>query len=87
MVRVAGHPSGRFLGYVQVQVASRTYALRVEALPSGAEGSGAETGFFAEGVDRFGILVDGEASAAIVERTIERASADAARHISRTLLN
>jgi len=88
MVRVAGHPSGRFLGYVQVQVASRTYALRVEALPSNrTEGTGAETGFFAEGEDRLGILVDGEASADVVERTIERASVDAARHISRTLLN
>jgi hypothetical protein len=88
MTRTAGHPSGRFLGYVQLQVASRTYALRVEALPtkSGETASG-ETGFFADGVDKFGILVDGDASAAVVESTIERASAEAARHISRTLLN
>jgi len=87
-MRVAGHPSGRFLGYVQVQVASRTYSLRVEALPPNAgEGSATEAGFFAEGADRFGILVDGEASAAVVEKTIERASIEAARHISRTLLN
>jgi hypothetical protein len=88
VIRVAGHPSGRFLGYVQVQVASRTYALRVEALRSkGGEGLVPETGFFADGADKFGILVDGDASAAVVESTIERASVEAARHISRTLLN
>jgi hypothetical protein len=91
MTRVAGHPSGRFLGYVQVQVASRTYALRVEALPpnrgNGPAAEALEPGFFAEGADCFGILVDGEASSAVVEKTIERASAEAARHISRTLLN
>jgi hypothetical protein len=88
MTRVAGHPSGRFLGYVQVQVASRTYALRVEALPAiRGNSAGVETGFFADGADKFGILVDGDASAAVVESTIERASAEAARHISRTLLN
>jgi hypothetical protein len=87
MTRLSGHSSGRFLGYVQVQVASRTYALRVEALPANREGSAAETGFFAEGTDRFGILVDEDASSAVVEKTIERASAEAARHISRTLLN
>jgi len=82
-MRITGQPTGRFLGYVQVQVASRTYDLRVEALPP----SGGEAGFFAEGADRFGILVDGDAPAAVVEKTIERASAEAARHISRKLLN
>jgi len=88
MTRVTGHPSGRFLGYVEVQVASRTYALRVEALPPDrGDGTSAEPGFFAEGKDRFGILVDGDASSAVMEKTIERASAEAARHISRTLLN
>jgi hypothetical protein len=87
-MRVAANPSGRFLGYVQVQVASRTYSLRVEATPPKTlEGLAPEVGFFAEGADRFGILVDGEASEAVVEKTIERASAEAARHIARTLLN
>jgi hypothetical protein len=87
-MRVAAYPSGRFLGYVQVQVASRTYSLRVEALPpKGREGAAPQAGFFTEGADRFGILVDGEASEAVVERTIERASAEAAQHIARTLLN
>ena len=87
-MRATGHQSGRFLGYVQVQVASRTYSLRVEALPpNGSTGSIPEAGFFADGAERFRILVDSEASAAVVESTIERASAEAERHISRTLLN
>jgi hypothetical protein len=73
---------------VQVQVASRVYDLRVEALPPrGADGSGPEPGFFPEGNDRFRVLVDGDAPEAEVRATIERASADAARHISRRLLN
>ena len=85
-----GHSSGRFLGYVQVQVASRTYSLRVEALPpQRADGDASErkTGFFAAGGERFGILVDGEAPQSVVDKTIEKASEDATRHIARTLLN
>jgi hypothetical protein len=87
-MRVAGHTSGRFLGYVQVQVASRTYALRVEALPRQVgDGAARQTGFFADSANRFGIWVDEEAPTEVVEETIAQASAEAARHISRTLLN
>ncbi len=87
-MRTEGQSAGRFLGYVQVQVASRTYSLRVEALPpkSGRDDD-RKPGFFAEGNDRFGILVDGEAPESVVEQTIEKASADATRHISRKVLN
>ena len=91
MTRVSGHPAGRFLGYVQVQVASRTYALRVEALPprtgEGPSSLTREPGFFADGTDQFGIFVDGDAPESVVEQTIQRASLEAARHISRKLLN
>jgi hypothetical protein len=83
-MRIVGHPSGRFLGYVQVQVASRVYALRVEASPlKGEEGAG----FFMDGPDRLGIRVDSEATEAVVNQTIDRASAEAARQIGRKLLN
>ena len=87
-MRVTGHPSGRFLGYVHVQVASRVYALPVEARPLGLiDGSRLEPGFVAEGPDRLGIVVDSEATEAVVKETIDRASEAAARHIGRKLLN
>jgi hypothetical protein len=87
-MRVTGHPSGRFLGYVHVQVASRVYALPVEArsLDLG-DGSRLEPGFVAEAPDRLGIVVDSEATDAVVKQTIDRASEEAARHIGRKLLN
>jgi hypothetical protein len=87
-MRVAALQEGKFLGYVQVKVASRVYSLPVEALPiDGEEESGRKPGFFVEGADRFGILVDSNASDGEQRATIERASADAAQHISRKLLN
>jgi hypothetical protein len=87
-MRVTGHPESRFLGYVQVKVASRVFSLPVEAMPLGrADGALREAGFFSEGTDRLGILVDSDASDAAQRETIERASADAARHISRKFLN
>ncbi len=88
-MRTEGQQTGRFLGYVQVQVASRTYSLRVEALPpkSTSGSDDRKPGFFAEDNERFGILVDGEAPESVVEQTIEKASAEATRHISRKLLN
>jgi hypothetical protein len=87
-MRVTGHPTGRFLGYVHVQVASRVYALPVEArtLDLG-NGSKLEAGFFTEGPDRLGIVVDSEATEAVVKQTIDQASEAAARHIGRKLLN
>jgi hypothetical protein len=87
-MRVIGNPEGRFLGYVHVQVASRVYTLPVEAVPLGGEGDPAQkAGFFTEGTDRFGILVDSDAPDKVQRETIERASVDAARHLSRRFLN
>jgi hypothetical protein len=88
VMRVTGNADGHFLGYVQVQVASRIYTLPVEAAPLGRDGEVArKAGFFAEGTDRFGILVDSDATEVVQRETIERASADAARHLSRRFLN
>ncbi len=88
VMRVTGHPTGRFLGYVHVQVASRVYALPVEARTLKLDdGTIFEPGFVAEGPDRLGIVVDGDATEAVIQQTIDRASADAARHIGRKLLN
>lgn len=87
-MRVTGSSESRFLGYVQVKVASQVFTLPVEAAPlARADAAGRREGFFFEGSDRFGILVDSDASDAAQRETIERASADAARHISRRLLN
>jgi hypothetical protein len=87
-MRVTGQPTGRFLGYVHVQVASRVYALPVEARTLKLDdGSVLEPGFIAEGPDRLGIVVDSEATDAVVKQTIDRASEEAARHIGRKLLN
>jgi hypothetical protein len=89
IMRVESPSVGRLLGYVQVQVASRTYKLRVEALPprEQSEGSGRQPGFFAYGNDTYGILVDGDAPQSVVDQTIENASTEATRHIARKVLN
>ncbi len=87
-MRATGHPSGRFLGYVHVQVASRVYALPVEARPLRRDdGTMLEPGFFTDGANGLGIIVDSDAPDAVVKQTIENASAAAAQHISRKLLN
>jgi hypothetical protein len=82
--------NARLLGYVQVRVGSRIFALPVQAVhferdqtteaPAG--------GFFTEeGQDQYGIIVDGDASEPDVQAQIMRASAEAVRHISQKLLN
>jgi hypothetical protein len=87
-MRVTGHPENRLLGYVQVKVASRVYSLPVEAAKlTDGDGSDKQVGFFSDGTEKFGILVDSDASHAVQKETIERASAEAAKHISRRLLN
>jgi hypothetical protein len=87
-MRVIDNSEGRFLGYVQVHVASRVYTLPVEAAPLGREGGTLrKAGFFADGGERLGILVDIDASDQVQRETIERASVDAARHLSQRFLN
>lgn len=87
-MRVTGQSESRFVGYVQVKVASRVYSLPVEAAPlTNDVANERKAGFFAEGTDHLGILVDSDASDAVQKATIEQASADAAAHISRKLLN
>jgi hypothetical protein len=91
-MRVTSQPESRFLGYVQVKVASRVYNLPVEAVRLAGANEGPahrehQPGFFADGTDRFGIVVDMDAPDAEQQATIERASVDAARHISRKVLN
>jgi hypothetical protein len=87
-MRVSEHPEGRLLGYVELKVASRVFKLPVEAAPiDPAQATAVKPGFFSRGVDEYGILVDSNAPDAEQRATVERASEDATRFISRKLLN
>jgi hypothetical protein len=88
VMRVSGHPMGRLLGYVDIKVASRVYKLPIEAAPleAGVE-SPTKPGFFSQGAEAFGILVDSNAPDGEQRATIEQASAEAERFISRKFLN
>jgi hypothetical protein len=87
-MRDIGDEAARFLGYLQLQVGSKSYALPVQATPlKMPDGTSAPGGFFVEGTDKFGILVDSEATDSEVQEQIKRASLDAVRHISRRFLN
>jgi hypothetical protein len=68
-----------------VKVASRVYAVPVQEAP--LAGSPFEAGFFAEGKDGFGILVDSGAAESKQREIIEKASEEAAKFISRKFLN
>jgi hypothetical protein len=83
-----GDQAAKFLGYVQLQVGSRVWALPVQAAPlQRGDGTKEPGGFFAEETGKLGILVDSEASAGDVKDQIQRASLDAAKHISKKFLN
>jgi len=87
-MRVSGHPESRLVGFVDVKVASRVYRLTVQAAPlQRAESQDVKPGFFSEGKDVFGILIDSDAPDGEQKETIERGSAEAERFISRKLLN
>jgi hypothetical protein len=88
IMRDIGHESARFLGYLQLQVGTQTYALPVQATPlNRPDGTSLPGGFFVEGTGKLGILVDSAASADEMQRQIQAASLDAVRHISRRFLN
>jgi hypothetical protein len=87
-MRDIGHETARFLGYLQLQVGTQTYALPVQATPlHKPDGTAIPGGFFVEESGKLGILVDSEAPAHEVEKQIKQASLDAVRHISRRYLN
>jgi len=76
--------NGKLLGFVQVRVGARTFAVPVEAIDFDRDvGTTPAGGFFAEG-DQFGILVDESAD---VADQIKRATEDAVRHLSLKVLN
>jgi hypothetical protein len=78
--------NSRLLGYVQLRVRERLYALPVQAVRFDRDGGSAPGGFF-DANGELGILVDSAASASDVQIQIESASVEAARYISRKYLN
>jgi hypothetical protein len=87
-MRMTGHTKNRFLGYVQVRVASQVHTLPVEAMPPiGERDAERKLGFTLGDGEHLSIVVDGDASDKEQRETIEQASVDAAKHLSRRLLN
>jgi hypothetical protein len=78
-------PSTRLLGFVQVQVGAKVFALPVQAVRFGEEGGGG--GFFTEQSGNIGILVNADASESEVKEQILKAAEEAVQHISRRYLN
>jgi hypothetical protein len=78
--------NSRLLGYVQLRVRERLYALPVQAVKFDRDGGTTPGGFF-DANGELGILVDSAGSATDVQIQIESASAEAARYIARKYLN
>jgi hypothetical protein len=78
--------NSKLLGYVQLRVGERLYALPVQAVHFDRDSGTAPGGFFDE-KGELGILVDSEASESDVQAQIESASVEAVRHISKRFLN
>jgi hypothetical protein len=81
--------SGRFLGFVQVHVGSRSVALPVQAVHFASNGDAIDAdvdrvagGLFEEG-GQLAILVDDDASDADVQAQILKASEEAVRQLSK----
>jgi hypothetical protein len=84
----AGDSSSRFVGFVQVQVASRQFLVPIEARPLTLDdGSTLKAGLCARGPNDFAIVVDRDAPESVVRKTIAEASAEAARRIARRFFN
>ena len=83
--------NARLLGFVQVRVGSQLFALPVQSVRFERDqlGESPAGGFFAdeEGADKYGILVDGDASESDIQEQIKKGSEEAVRHISKRFLN
>jgi hypothetical protein len=81
-----GTSNARLLGYVQLRVGERLYALPVQAVHFERDSGTPPGGFFDE-KGELGILVDGAASEVDVQAQIASASEDAVRYFARKYLN
>jgi len=78
--------SGRLVGFVRVEVGGRQFDLPVQAVTFEKDGVGSAGGFFVHD-GQLGILVDEGAGPPEVQAQIEKATAQAVRHLSQKYLN
>jgi len=83
-MRESENTDKRIVGHITLKIASQVVSVPVEAAPLGE--TGGTEGFFTR-PDGYGILVDSRESQAKQRETIERASVEAARFLSRKFLN
>jgi hypothetical protein len=76
----------RLLGFVRVVVGGQVFDLAVQSLSFEKDGDGTAGGFFSKD-GQLGILVDDSVSASEAKAQIERATAEAVRHLSQRVLN
>ncbi len=83
--------NARLLGFVQVRVGAKVFALPVQAVHFERDqvSDSPAGGFFADedAANQYGIIVDGDASESDVQAQIRRGSEEAVRHISQKFLN
>ncbi len=77
---------GRLLGFVRVVVGAHVFDLPVQAVAFEKDGDRSAGGFF-ESEGQLGILVDEGASQPLLQAQIEKATAEAVRHLSQKYLN
>lgn len=78
---------GRLLGFVRVQVGGLAFDLPVQAVTFEKEDGDHQAGGFFVHEEQIGILVEEGAPTPEVQAQIERATAEAVRHLSRKVLN
>jgi hypothetical protein len=83
--------NARLLGFVQVRVGAKVFALPVQSVHFERDNaSGPPAGGFFTDEDEgnpYGIIVDGDASESDVQAQIRRGSEEAVRHISQKMMN
>ncbi|MBS2016920.1 MAG: hypothetical protein JST00_28800 [Deltaproteobacteria bacterium] len=78
--------SGTLLGFVRVVVGGQVFDLPVQSIHTVKDGENEVGGFFAKD-GQIGILVDGAATEPEKKALIEKATAEAVRHLSQRFLN
>lgn len=78
--------NGKLVGFVRVVVGGRAFDLAVQAMSFEKDSDGMAGGFFSKD-GQLGILVDDTATPSETQAQIERATAEAVRHLSRKILN
>jgi hypothetical protein len=78
--------SGRLLGFVRVVVGGQVFDLAVQSMSFEKDGDGTAGGFFSKD-GQLGILVDEGVSPSEAKAQIEKATAEAIRHLSQRVLN